>query len=87
MRFELRFEIAPTDEFWQLRSGCGAFFKGTQMNPVAGDQIAFDQIVVKKYGEKLQLILSQGRCRVCYRYLCHIIKYNGTEGLNLTVVQ
>lgn len=57
MRFELRFEMAPTDEFGYLRSGCGAFFKGTQMNP-ASDKIAFGQIVVEKQGEKLQLILS-----------------------------
>ncbi|MEG5034496.1 hypothetical protein QUB44_15820 [Microcoleus sp. AT3-D2] len=49
----MRFEIARTDEFAGLRSGCGAFFKGTQINPGTCDQVDFDQIIIDKHQEKI----------------------------------
>ncbi|MBD1826948.1 hypothetical protein NDI47_02440 [Microcoleus vaginatus GB1-A2] len=54
----MRFEIAPVlslrrNESGGLRSGCGAFFKSTWMNPDACDQIAFGQIIVARHGEKV----------------------------------
>jgi hypothetical protein len=53
--------MAPTDESGSLRSGCGAFFKGTQINQGACDQVDFGHIIVEKLGKKLQLILSLAR--------------------------
>jgi hypothetical protein len=45
--------MAPTDESGSWRSGCGAFFKGTQINQGACDQVDFGHIIVEKHGEKI----------------------------------
>jgi hypothetical protein len=45
--------MAPTDESGSWRSGCGAFFNGTQINQGACDQVDFGQIILEKHGEKI----------------------------------
>ncbi|HSF76049.1 MAG TPA: hypothetical protein VLA84_19790 [Microcoleus sp.] len=63
MRFEIVLLLSlRRNESGGLRSGWGAFFTGTRMNPDACDQIAFAQIIVDKLWEKITVnsVSSEG---------------------------